>query len=604
MRHTWLAMLCGIILFVLPTLARADCTEDPRKVVLDKDTTVRLKSFLCSSGEGPDKVEVRVEFHRFAEIAASLIVSKASSTSLQKTIGSPKLVENEVFKNYADLLKQFGTASDSPRKVPFPTSTSFVLGAAGQDASETVDDVIGADKVKTFNGLYSLATPFAYPAVAEIKSLKAKIIPDNLQYYFGINCDAEADKSSSTTCNKITSTNQLFWRGMQSGDLTNYGKNIKAYNQMLRQVRQDPINDAVPAYLKLTQYLAGQDWPADFLIMSGYFHTDSCGEGDAPGVAGWDFQVWPRKSSMEAVLIENVSKSSLRIGGLLGSRLSEPRLRVAAASAPSSTDALGTMSENLAPGQKLLIPVKIGFAPNGYLDENFAYPQSAADTHKRLGANGFKGNTAGFGAPDSKNYVFGTEFTVGGLVANDKQIVLSERPANFLDMAVAMLEGSCPYLLSWDGVGGDWIDHGKILHEAKGKKSEYSETVTLQGYRGRFRIEEREPEVALIDQAGMVVVLKNGETIALKPNNRHLTDRDGDYLQLLWGDAVEIEFSLPASVPAQDVAETRLTVTGYYQRYAEMFATSNPAPTGPVQKASYTPIPVQAVTSIQIRPAP
>ena len=68
---------------------------------------------------------------------------------------------------------------------------------------------------------------------------------------------------------------------------------------------------------------------------------------------------------------------------------------------------------------------------------------------------------------------------------------------------------------------------------------------TFDGFKHRFRLEEREPEMAFIDQAELIAVLKTGHTLTLAADNPKLRTRDGQYLRLLWGDAVEINFSLP-----------------------------------------------------------
>jgi hypothetical protein len=54
--------------------------------------------------------------------------------------------------------------------------------------------------------------------------------------------------------------------------------------------------------------------------------------------------------------------------------------------------------------------------------------------------------------------------------------------------------------------------------------------------------------------------------VGLKPSNAKIAARDGDYLRLLWGDMVEIEFVLPDGIAEEDVEESHLTVTGYYLR--------------------------------------
>ena len=49
--------------------ANAACVADIRKVVLDK-AAVPLKSYRCSTGTGADAAQVRVEVHRFSNLAA------------------------------------------------------------------------------------------------------------------------------------------------------------------------------------------------------------------------------------------------------------------------------------------------------------------------------------------------------------------------------------------------------------------------------------------------------------------------------------------------------------------------------------------------------
>ena len=46
--------------------------------------------------------------------------------------------------------------------------------------------------------------------------------------------------------------------------------------------------------------------------------------------------------------------------------------------------------------------------------------------------------------------------------------------------------------------------------------------------------------MAFIHHVGVAIALRTGETLTLKPDNPSLVARDGDYLRLYWGDAIEI----------------------------------------------------------------
>lgn len=56
----------------------------------------------------------------------------------------------------------------------------------------------------------------------------------------------------------------------------------------------------------------------------------------------------------------------------------------------------------------------------------------------------------------------------------------------------------------------------------------------------------------------------------MSADTMHLANRDGNYIRLFAGEDTEIQFTLPEDVKPQDVNETQLVVTGYYERYSEL----------------------------------
>ena len=173
-----------------------------------------------------------------------------------------------------------------------------------------------------------------------------------------------------------------------------------------------------------------------------------------------------------------------------------------------------------------------------------------------------------FAVPEWNNYAFGPELKVAGLVVDGNLIKFGEKSQNFMDIAFSGGAGSCPYLLSWDNERADWTQHGKVLHEANDISREETQTITLPGFVSRFRVEEREPEVATIDDAEIAFSLKNGSSITLKPDMAPPA-KAGRQL-LFWGDAQEFEFNLPSGVQPGDVVKSKLSLTGYYERYANL----------------------------------
>ena len=173
-----------------------------------------------------------------------------------------------------------------------------------------------------------------------------------------------------------------------------------------------------------------------------------------------------------------------------------------------------------------------------------------------------------FALPERNNYVFGPELKVAGLVIDGNAIKFGEKSQNFMDIAFSGGMGSCPHLLSWDNERRDWTEHGKVLHEANDASREQTQTIVLPGFVSRFRLEEREPEVATIDDAEIAFSLKNGSSITLKPDTA--PSRKAGRQLLFWGDAQELEFSLPNGVAPADVVESKLSLTGYYERYSSL----------------------------------
>ena len=149
--------------------------------------------------------------------------------------------------------------------------------------------------------------------------------------------------------------------------------------------------------------------------------------------------------------------------------------------------------------------------------------------------------------------MYGPEIKITGLMVQGKSISLVRPSANFVDIALAFEGKSCPYLLSFEPTRQRWLAHGKVLHRAPSLDQEYTEIKSFAGFRSRFRLEEREPEAALIDQAELVVLLKDDTSLALQSLAPRLKERDGNYIELYWGEATEFAFELPDGVDPEEV---------------------------------------------------
>jgi hypothetical protein len=548
-RAVWLAFW----LVALSSAASSDCLEDPRTVALDGANVVQLRSYLCRSGQGRDEVQFRAEFHRLSDVAASALVAKRVSQQLSRTLGSPRIVENEVLRTYSDLLQRFGTTIDPHDTYPRYDLESAIGGTASTAdvvPGETVRALIGGDP----------SDEFFYPAIEESAALSKKSIPPNLRYYHTIRCrdhDNAKDIGDVAVCNKYgrDSVSMIFWRSMRQEDFANYSRRLSAY---IARHRDYGGPTEIPRELTLANHLGGASWPEDFLILIGLPGEEGCD-------AGFYFQM--RVALLDVLLIENLTSQPFSIEDLFGARTHESRLRAPASTSglANVTSELGTSIGRLAPNERVILPLRILFAPNPSVKDVFAYRQTSSQIYKRIGAKGFGGNIAGYGAPSFKSYAYGPELVVNGIRVNGSRVDLMRPSANFLQLTMRTDKGSCPYLLSQDRTDATWVEHGKILHHAPNRERQYTEVKAFPGFKSRFRIEEREPEIAFIDQMELVVLLTDGTTVQLQPDHPKLAARDGHYVRLLWGDKVEVEFALPEGVAEDEVKETHLSVTGYYQ---------------------------------------
>jgi hypothetical protein len=555
-------ILLGSIIFLASSSAFAQCTEDRRGQEVG-DQVVQLRTYLCRTGRGPNEPQIKVELDRLSDAAASVVITKGTSGMLSQVIGAPKLIDNDVSKTYSDLLRQFGVTLGRELSLQAIKVDGAGSGGTGSSSEHILDKGI------RILGHPYFASALDYPAIDEMDALKKKKIPSGLQYFYSVACKNDEKNSTggiTSICKNYDpkETTMLFWRSMKADDLTKYSRRLIAYNRRYAP-GADSKNIVIPRELRLANHLAGETWPEDFMIITGTPNEGGCALGP--------FFYGLRVFMLDVAIIENVSSAPISVDDLLGGHLTDTRLRVADSLAPraKSGNPLGFVVGTLAPGEKVLVPLRILLRPDEGTTDQFRYRQTADQIHNQVGAGGYSGNFGGYGAPKFRNYVYGPEVAISGLVVNGTRVDLAGQSANYLEITMSSESGSCPYLLS-QAQDGDWIDHGKVLHKAPNGESEYTELRTFDSFKHRFRLEEREPEMAFIDQAELVAVLKSGETLTLAADNPKLATRDGDYLRLLWGDVVEINFSLPDQIREEEVVESRFSVTGYYRRYSDLMA--------------------------------
>src|ERR1700724_443931 len=189
------ASLVAVALILAPTLVRADCSADFRRVEFDTSKSgefgapngdrssqiVPLRSYLCRAGTDPNSPQIRVEFHRLSDGAASALIEKRPSAGLTQIFGSPRIIENDVFKTYADLLRRFGAVTGG-----FVLPLLRIEAPRSEEARvhESPSDIKG---IRTLiNNLMSsdIHITLFYPAADEIEALRAGSVPASLRYFY------------------------------------------------------------------------------------------------------------------------------------------------------------------------------------------------------------------------------------------------------------------------------------------------------------------------------------------------------------------------------------------------------------------------------------
>jgi hypothetical protein len=572
MLKAFVAFFCSALISGEVAFANTNCREDPRTVQFDTDNTIRLKSYSCSTGDR-ESYSIKVEFYRVSDPAAGLIVERRLSEMLTKTIGSPRIIENEILKTYAEWLKHYGEArGDNLHFRLIAAGKLGSVGGAGFPLGGLSDNSLGSTfkaLLPTFGAIVAGGAPIPhsdfYPAIDEIAAIKRKHIPNGMKLFYSSSRQEQSatHERQSESCKQYSK--MIFWRGMQSVDVKNYEERLRAYNRAVghfTDVGEMGINSfELPVTLELLHHLAGDGpWPEDFTILLGASNLNTCGEL-------LQFAFLLRSILLDVVTVENISDRPITVDGILGSNSLETKLRTSSSFPEDRKLAQGELPLSLAPGEKLLWPTRINLNPSDDSNEFFGNEKHSIDVFRCVGANGFSGE-ATHGSPKFNNYEVGRGIRVSGIYIDGNKIVFQQRSANFVDDVLGWGMYSCPYLLSWDSEEQQWINHGKILDAAKTRQHQYTHVTTFAGFRNRFRLQEREPEVAFIDEGGLILKLKNGNSISLKSDNAAINSQDGEYIRLYWGEHVDFEFELPKGLEASSVEESKLIITGYYEPYS------------------------------------
>ena len=506
----------------------ANCLADYRQLDIGKKS-VRLRDFYC---RGRDGTRVRIQFHRMTDLLVNSILSGNPPAVFEKAFGRPRLVENSVYREFKTLMDRFAGYVQAPcetYKIVTPGSRQALIPGYRCKSGTSRRKSLGG---WTFSEGEELGYPF--PAAADLKTLiSTRRIPRNYEVIFN------RDRTRAT-----------IWRYMTRADINNYKDKIMSFNQILLNIgMRDHRKVSDVKEFEFINYIIRDGLPQKFITLHAFFSS----QGGCRTNPGWYFLYVPRALLVDVAVLENLSQRTIRIDRFFGPTSASTRLRGLSHSKRlrrASGGDLGLARLTLNPKETLVVFQRLAFvAPDWartYMFKNFRRK------------------------PEFPPFVYGPEVLVRALKIDGEKYDLEGSSANFLAMTVGYDGASCPYVYAWSEEVNDWVNYGKIIHEAKGRAAEMAETRSFPGFVNRFRLAEEEPELAHIDQVRLTVSLKDGRELQLAPSLATLASHDGKRLKLYYGEYVEFAFQLPGGVERDEVVRSTLSVTGYYELYSDL----------------------------------
>jgi hypothetical protein len=522
----------------------AECVEDRRTVTFADGQTTKLRSYRCDVAGG----SLNVEFHRMSDAFASAILDGSVLESITPVFSDFTVVDTPVRHQFKRLLD----AGSFVQEVG-AYGAIVAVTAPGQETHQATpgdgQSSMRVRKVSWSGKIIDLPAP-----IADVRSIIDGKLPKGVNLY-------------SQMLDRYDPSSLSFWRDLKTQDLSDYASNLDRYVEFFRFPSDYRSNYSTPpeSLVDFGRALGGR-FPPGLAALTTFQNGSGC--SDWSGILSEQLveqsyfsYVQLPEVLVDAVLIQNSTAREIAIGSLLGEFDSNDVARPFVASDRSKMEGLGFGSLKIGAGSSVVIPLGILLVSGG------------ADSARELGASekamatryarAYDVDVSRYREHVRKRFSFGSKLTVNGLDVAGQQLALAGRSANYTALMID-LEGSCPYLSTWDASDG-WVEHGKILHRASAPELEEQEVYSGEGFVARIRLDEREPERAVIRSVEAVLHLEDGTVPALVAATGY-DGRIGEFA-LNWGDRVELQVVLPDGVEAADVQRTDIVLQGYYERY-------------------------------------
>lgn len=281
------------------------CLKDSRKVEL-QGNVLRMRDYFCRIDGG----QVRVQFQRVNDYAMAGIMSNEVPPLLEHIFGNGRWVENDTYREWQTLIKNFGSASSEQEEVN--TFSAFAVG--GRHAQGHLSLGKNADIAVLARWQHNDFDASDFPlAVPSISALALGNVPKGFQI---------ARVPGAATGHNLS------WRYMTYDDLRNYSRKLRSWNRAIaRLTRQQgaPSFGEIQEerYIKLLRYLGKEGWPKRFVPIN--VSIDWCG-------GYWMTKVYRHVPLVDIAIIENTGTLPIEISALLASSSNSQALRLQSSS--------------------------------------------------------------------------------------------------------------------------------------------------------------------------------------------------------------------------------------------------------------------------------
>ena len=565
----------------------------------------QVREQVCSSDGNANAGDLKITFLRLGEAVAGSLARKVPIPELENILKGMTVSENDVFKELASIFSKFGYKQTYPAE-----SVQLVLNVRsinpGSDGKWKSAEIPTAPRPRdSSQQFWTVSSPFGNTpdgisvtmTAALTTILKTDSWPSGFKQFY-------VCRSSDILCTRN-------WTYLDVNNLQAIERDTVAAERAAAALDDsgnsaaaatddavDPSDWPSPRYksdFALFRYLGAAGWPREFLVVNS--GNDECG-------GGFYFNYHPRPLALDVAVIENAGTTPANIVDVIGTRIAATDLRRAAPQA--STDQPVPLSQGgatIPPKGRLVVPLRILFQDS---IPDWRTPRRAAEAkamYQKLRAKPQQSLTtltigtekppitvrkklANFAAPElpeEAEFVFGPEIVFRGLVLAKNPVSVGNPSFDFLTLENADLEhqeepqiiqltpvrggGSCPILYSF--IDGEWINHGKVIHEANGTGNVQTSVVPVSPAARKFRVAEEEPEIATIKRVSLTLKLRDGSRITLDPEPR-LDRTPSSEFKVPAYTKVDLEFVLPAGHADADIVSSELSITGFYQRYSSV----------------------------------